>query len=93
MTYCTHDCPAPCIKHVSLYDWIGSKDDKRDMAYEVGCPLEVPGKDANENQCVMCGAVIPEGRQLCPHCESDGSQKRLMGDDFWQEFPWGGGAY
>ena len=23
-----------------------------------------------DNMCVMCGAVIPEGRQACPHCEA-----------------------
>lgn len=23
----------------------------------------------NENQCVSCGATIPEGRQVCPRCE------------------------
>ena len=23
-----------------------------------------------DNLCVMCGAVIPEGRQACPHCEA-----------------------
>jgi RNA polymerase subunit RPABC4/transcription elongation factor Spt4 len=22
-----------------------------------------------ENRCVVCGAVIPEGRQICPICE------------------------
>ena len=22
-----------------------------------------------ENRCVCCGAIIPEGRQVCPHCE------------------------
>jgi RNA polymerase subunit RPABC4/transcription elongation factor Spt4 len=22
-----------------------------------------------ENRCVMCGAIIPEGRQVCPNCE------------------------
>ncbi len=22
-----------------------------------------------ENKCVICGAVIPEGRQVCPFCE------------------------
>lgn len=22
-------------------------------------------------KCVVCGAVIPEGRQLCPHCTPD----------------------
>ena len=25
----------------------------------------------NENRCVCCGEVIPEGRQLCPQCEED----------------------
>ena len=23
----------------------------------------------NENRCVCCGAIIPEGRQVCPTCE------------------------
>lgn len=23
----------------------------------------------SENRCLICGAVIPEGRQLCPNCE------------------------
>lgn len=23
----------------------------------------------NENTCVICGEVIPEGRQVCPNCE------------------------
>ena len=25
----------------------------------------------NENKCVSCGEIIPEGRQICPKCESD----------------------
>lgn len=24
----------------------------------------------NEDRCVMCGAVIPEGRQVCKACEN-----------------------
>lgn len=24
----------------------------------------------NNNTCVCCGAIIPEGRQVCPNCES-----------------------
>lgn len=24
-----------------------------------------------EEHCIMCGAVIPEGRQVCPLCEQD----------------------
>ena len=27
-----------------------------------------------DNKCVSCGAVIPEGRQVCPNCESVGSK-------------------
>ena len=23
-----------------------------------------------DNMCTMCGTVIPEGRQACPHCEA-----------------------
>ena len=22
----------------------------------------------SENRCVSCGEIIPEGRQICPHC-------------------------
>lgn len=25
----------------------------------------------NDNRCVCCGAIIPEGRQVCPSCERD----------------------
>lgn len=25
----------------------------------------------NVNRCVVCGEIIPEGRQVCPQCESD----------------------
>lgn len=27
-----------------------------------------------DNMCVMCGTVIPEGRQACPHCEATVSE-------------------
>ena len=23
-----------------------------------------------ENRCVVCGAIIPEGKQVCPNCEA-----------------------
>ncbi len=23
----------------------------------------------NNNRCISCGAIIPEGRQVCPNCE------------------------
>ena len=28
-------------------------------------------KHVNSNTCVICGAEIPEGRQVCPICEGD----------------------
>ncbi len=28
-------------------------------------------KIMNEEYCIRCGAVIPEGRQVCPNCEKD----------------------
>jgi len=28
-----------------------------------------------ENRCVVCGAVIPEGRYVCPNCESGDIQE------------------
>lgn len=24
-----------------------------------------------DNLCIVCGAVIPEGRQVCPNCEKE----------------------
>ena len=29
-----------------------------------GCPAFV----ANEDRCVCCGEIIPEGRMVCPNC-------------------------
>lgn len=29
----------------------------------------------NDDKCVMCGRYIPEGRQICPMCESLKSNK------------------
>lgn len=25
----------------------------------------------SDNYCIMCGTIIPEGRQICPICEKD----------------------
>ena len=27
------------------------------------------GNNMSENRCVCCGAIIPEGTQVCPNCE------------------------
>lgn len=29
-----------------------------------------------ENRCVCCGAIIPEGRQICPKCEAGEKPER-----------------
>lgn len=29
-----------------------------------------------ENRCVVCGAIIPEGRQVCPNCEDGNVPER-----------------
>lgn len=29
----------------------------------------------NTDRCVICGGVIPEGRQVCPMCEADSREK------------------
>lgn len=26
---------------------------------------------ANEERCIICNKIIPEGRQVCPNCESN----------------------
>ena len=32
------------------------------------------------SNCVMCGEVIPEGRQVCPKCEAE-NERRVMAND------------
>lgn len=42
---------------------------------EEDCPYEcidIPEGDTdNDNTCVACGCIIPEGRQVCIDCERD----------------------
>ena len=46
-----------------------------DLAGYAACAGEIATQAAkkryipNDNTCVYCGAVIPEGRQVCPACE------------------------
>lgn len=35
----------------------------------------------SENRCVVCGDVIPEGRQVCPICEARAEDAREGGAD------------
>lgn len=39
-----------------------------------GTRLEIP----TENRCVCCGAIIPEGRQVCPNCERSAEDDPLI---------------
>ena len=35
----------------------------------------------NDNRCVCCGRIIPEGRQVCPICEQKARKKDKA--DYW----------
>lgn len=57
----------------------GTEDSFVDLAGYAACAGEIatrtqrevePSKFVKENQCVICGDVIPEGRQVCPKCEA-----------------------
>lgn len=39
----------------------------------------------NNNRCVCCGAIIPEGRQVCPTCEKKASSQAKV-DYWWNEW-------
>ena len=47
----------------------------------------------NDNRCVCCGRIIPEGRQVCPICEKNAG-KREKAEYWWNEwiFPLGVGG-
>lgn len=50
-----------------------SPDSFVDLAGYAACAGEIATKNTStplDNTCVMCGAVIPEGRQVCPDCEA-----------------------
>ena len=36
-----------------------------------------------DNECVFCGDVIPEGRQVCPNCEATASEPKYDHDEFF----------
>lgn len=35
----------------------------------------------NDNRCVCCGRIIPEGRQVCPICEQKAQRRDIR--DYW----------
>lgn len=42
-------------------------------AYPGLCEVDIE----NVNRCVCCGAIIPEGRQVCPNCEGGKSNAHI----------------
>lgn len=66
----------PCIKD-------GSEEPANiGRCYE--CCLEWLKREAketekNEDRCVSCGCTIPEGRMVCPSCESEAKEKKMYG--------------
>ena len=59
----------------------GTEDSFVDLAGYAACAGEIatqkrgasepePPNFIRENQCLICGDVIPEGRQVCPKCEA-----------------------
>jgi hypothetical protein len=47
------------------------------LFYSVFCyaPSDDSRKE-NENRCVCCGDIIPEGRWVCPNCERKAKEKK-----------------
>lgn len=55
-----------------------SPDSFVDLAGYAACAGEIATKKTaprSDNTCVVCGAVIPEGRQVCPACEAGRTPK------------------
>lgn len=43
---------------------------------------------SNDNRCVACGRIIPEGRQICPLCEAGyglPARKGKRNKNLWQK--------
>jgi len=75
------------LKVARIKTGTGTEDSFVDLAGYAACAGEIATQQKREaedfvkvNQCVMCGEVIPEGRQICPLCEAKGKsdgRKRL----------------
>ena len=44
-----------------------------------------------ENRCIICGAIVPEGTQVCPICESDIDEEYIFmeehkNDKWWKDY-------
>jgi uncharacterized membrane protein YvbJ len=38
-----------------------------------------------EDNCVLCGVIVPEGRMICPHCENDLTEAEARYERILQE--------
>ena len=55
---------------VSILDYYGLTEQNRDaihISHVIRDDIQFYRPDVN--RCVCCGAIIPEGRQVCPNCE------------------------
>ena len=43
--------------------------------------VNTDGGNCMENRCVICGKIIPEGRQICPNCENGQLPKREQDEE------------
>ena len=64
------------LKVARIKTGTGTADSFVDLAGYAACAGEIATRREREtpdftktNQCVICGEVIPEGRQVCPACE------------------------
>lgn len=56
---------------VSLLDYYGLAERNCDAIYlSQKIRNDILLYRSNVNHCVCCGEIIPEGRQVCPNCES-----------------------
>ena len=73
-----HNCTVDGIEFVGDIVVVGVRGDKF-VNYDYGwrgSKLMFPGLweyDHNVDRCVCCGAIIPEGRQVCPICDKEKS--------------------
>ncbi|MCD8396110.1 MAG: hypothetical protein LUD12_02795 [Lachnospiraceae bacterium] len=40
------------------------------------------------DRCIICGAIIPEGRQACPSCEQRAGRKSCATCEYHDDFSW-----
>ena len=45
--------------------------------YHVWKKADAERKIPNENTCVSCGVIIPEGRQVCPNCNKSIERSKI----------------